>query len=253
MLNQNILLEMLHSFGDYYEVYDDAGVLLKSNIPENFYENKKMQNDVVFYDDNYYAQYLKKFKVRDKVYYFLFYKNINEVFINLSKDYLTKILNRNMFEIKVSHIIKSQTQFIFAIIDIDDFKNINDSYGHHIGDKVLENIANILSHNIKVGDLVGRWGGDEFVIAMLDIEENVALKRFEDISNKIKDGIYINSIDKYIFPTISVGMINYDFQKNYLQNLKSADELLYLSKEYGKNQITTEPDVKRNDSIKNVA
>ncbi len=97
-----------------------------------------------------------------------------------SRDFLTGVLNRGKFieflerELKKTYATKSS--FIFVIMDMDNFKQINDSYGHYVGDEVLKEFTDIVRRNIRDSDLFGRLGGDEFVLGLVDTDKNEAFR-----------------------------------------------------------------------------
>lgn len=158
-------------------------------------------------------------------------------------DSLTKVLNRDGFECVKEELINDKENFILCIADVDDFKNVNDTYGHPVGDSVLQKLAELFKANVKGCDCVTRWGGDEFIIIMRNIDFEVAKKRMEVIKNTITK--YLNSnfkkqgIDFDIKQTISIGMVYYNHELTWEENYTIADHVLYKSKNNGKNQIST--------------
>jgi len=154
-------------------------------------------------------------------------------------DYLTNMYNRMSFHdlaTKLCEISKYEnTNLCCAIIDIDHFKKINDTYGHLTGDEVIISVSSLIKSHFRKNDLVGRYGGEEFIVLMHDISVNKANELFENLRKEIEDlHIYTNELDLNI--TVSIGLYsgyNYD-----LLNLQSrADELLYKAKESGRNRL----------------
>lgn len=152
-------------------------------------------------------------------------------------DKLTQIPNRLYLDTQYTHQItraqRYDTVFSIIIIDIDFFKNVNDNYGHKVGDNTLIQLAQILKHNIRSLDVLGRWGGEEFLIICTETDINKAKILAEKI--KIK-------IEKYNFPTI--GHLTCSFSvTQYLKNdknestFKRADTALYKAKNSGKNKV----------------
>jgi diguanylate cyclase (GGDEF)-like protein len=142
-------------------------------------------------------------------------------------DSLTKLHNRHYYKENLSTHIK--TGIIF-MIDIDDFKHVNDLHGHSVGDKVIANLAQILMENIRKSDHALRWGGEEFLIILRDagIEEayTKALTIRNIVNNQTLYGISI---------TISIGISILDH--NFEKAIKEADEAMYYVKEHGKNNV----------------
>ena len=159
---------------------------------------------------------------------------------NSTIDYLTNIPNRKYFfetGLKYFHLAKRQKSMLSVIyIDIDYFKNINDTYGHNIGDEILKIIANTLSKNIRKSDIVARTGGEEFIILLTDIDEQKAFifaeklrKSIENINYK-KDDITVKS-------TISLGISGIKNNDEKLDSIiNRADKALYQAKKENRNK-----------------
>jgi len=152
-------------------------------------------------------------------------------------DTLTQIPNRlyldTHYKKEIDRAKRYNTTFSIIIIDIDFFKDVNDTYGHQIGDTVLINVANILKNSIRELDILGRWGGEEFMI----ICSETNIKNAEILANKIK-----NTIEYYDFPTVrsitcSFGVSQYIESDQSEEAFKRADEALYLSKNSGRNRV----------------
>ncbi len=151
-------------------------------------------------------------------------------------DYLTKLYNRRYF---MDQLLVFVTQFDFKIFlilfDIDNFKKINDTYGHNTGDTVLVTISNILKLLLREEDILSRWGGEEFMICLPDITENAAL----DFADKLRGEVskYNFSCGSIVFRcTITGGIIQYDRTISPEKNFTNVDRALYLGKSSGKNQ-----------------
>lgn len=157
-------------------------------------------------------------------------------FENLSqRDPLTSLLNRRGFE-KAYHMVKPLNYEGFAIFDIDDFKLVNDNYGHDVGDTVICSVANTLSRNTRASDIVARFGGEEFVIYM---QGNNADKMLEAL-NRVQKEVGLNSTQVLETGfTVSAGVsIQPRKDKNSLEALiKDADIKLYTAKRTGKNKV----------------
>ncbi len=153
-------------------------------------------------------------------------------------DVLTKIPNRqtieNIIREKIAYSKRKDSNFYLALIDIDNFKNVNDLHGHDIGDAVLIECAKRLKNSLRSVDALGRFGGDEFVIIFNDIS---TLKDLTTILNRIlqsfKTPIQINTLKYYT--NVSIGLSNYPLQaKDASELVKYADIAMYRSKELGK-------------------
>ncbi len=155
-------------------------------------------------------------------------------------DGLTKIPNRNVtlrhLEAAIARSRRNQTTVALLFIDIDRFKTINDVHGHQVGDKVLQEFARRLSGALRAGDLVGRIGGDEFVVVaepVSDISDaaSVAVRMLEVISEPM------NLDGKTFYPSASIGVGVDNGELTTDELLRDADLAVYRAKEQGKNQI----------------
>ncbi len=155
-------------------------------------------------------------------------------------DYLTNLYNRRYFFSSAESIFdklkRENKDLALVMLDIDNFKSINDTYGHSIGDLVIVKVAEILKKNLRKSDLLARFGGEEFSLLL----ENIS---FED-TYKLLENIRI-AIDKYVLKienievkfTISIGF-KYGMMKTLDDMINAADKELYKSKETGKNKIS---------------
>lgn len=156
-----------------------------------------------------------------------------------SFDGLTNILNRRTFIIRsreiISLCVRRQEHISFLLIDIDDFKKVNDEHGHFTGDIVLQDFANIIKNQLREYDLFGRYGGEEFAILLPGVdEENV-----EEVAERLRltaENSYAGSVIKIKY-TISIGFLSIlPDDKTDVDNLyKLCDQALYLAKSQGKN------------------
>ena len=152
------------------------------------------------------------------------------------EDSLTGIPNRrNFFEVSTRELNRARRNreaLSIAYIDMDNFKQVNDMFGHKTGDQVLIKIAQTLQDNARDVDIVSRIGGDEFVILMAETNEIEALKIIERL--KIKLGEIATSYDWPI--TFSVGLVTYLTPPETIESmLKYSDEIMYNAKSSGKN------------------
>ena len=141
-------------------------------------------------------------------------------------DELTGILNRR----GVYERLKDEKGGSILFFDIDHFKNINDTYGHEFGDYVLKELGKILKSSFRKSDIVGRWGGEEFIVILPHTTYNDALKIAEKLRRTIENHDF-----KGKKVTVSIGITEY--KGDLEENLKKADEALYEAKNSGRNQI----------------
>ncbi|NET01957.1 MAG: diguanylate cyclase [Sphaerospermopsis sp. SIO1G1] len=156
-------------------------------------------------------------------------------------DALTGIWNRRyLFMIATQEMNRSQRyNFAFSIllIDIDNFKKVNDTYGHSIGDEVIIFMTKIVQENLRLPDCFGRFGGEEFVILLPETDEDEAYIVAERIRTNIQNQ-YLQIADYKISITISIGISSYCLgDKNIDIILKRADHSLYQAKNQGRNRV----------------
>ncbi|QCT93844.1 bifunctional diguanylate cyclase/phosphodiesterase [Caminibacter mediatlanticus TB-2] len=163
---------------------------------------------------------------------FFIFKFYKEKFQSLI-DPLTNTYNRKIINRIENENIKKTALLIF---DIDNFKKINDTYGHNIGDIVLKNLTQTIKSQIRSNDYLIRYGGEEFLLILNNIEQKDALKKIEKIFNTIRN-TPINIGNKKLFITISGGVhLEPEKEKNIFEAIKKADQELYKAKRTGKNK-----------------
>lgn len=154
-------------------------------------------------------------------------------------DTLTGLPNRAMFENEINEQLSRKAFgnfFMIAYIDIDNFKNINDSMGHQVGDLFLTYLAERLKEEINHPNFVARLGGDEFAILFVYMTKEEVMKKLEDVIHRLNRTWTIENRQFYI--TMSVGVVEYPFDGvNSTTLLKNADIAMYSAKREGKNRI----------------
>lgn len=154
-------------------------------------------------------------------------------------DYLTGLMNwRSFYELASTEIERCNrygSSFTTAYIDIDNFKDINDQFGHATGDNVLQAIADTMKMNIRKVDILARLGGDEFVILFPEIEEKAASTAIQKIKNALTQHKYL----KKFSITFSIGILTCkENSPNVDRTITLVDSLMYSAKKRGKNEIT---------------
>ena len=159
------------------------------------------------------------------------------------KDDLTGVYNiryfREMLKLKYLESKRYNTKLSLIIVDIDDFKNINDTYGHLAGDYILKNVAKILTNSVRNIDIVARYGGDEFIVILPSAGKDEAFKVAKRILNNIQTFDFWYELNK-INVAISIGISSFDEKiiRNENDLLRCADEALYkVKKREGKCDI----------------
>ncbi|HHV99332.1 MAG TPA: GGDEF domain-containing protein [Clostridiaceae bacterium] len=160
-----------------------------------------------------------------------------------STDLLTTVYNRDFLNAYLENQLKvadaANHSVSLLIIDVDNFKSINDTYGHLIGDRVLSNAANIMLNCVRKNDVVARYGGDEFIVVLPSTDTDTAYIIAERIVNEIASS-KIRPIDGVEIPSItcSIGISTYpDHCKSMEHLISTADSALYEAKRCGKNCV----------------
>lgn len=184
------------------------------------------------------------------------YKNLDE----LSKqDYLTKILNRRaLFEAmdaELSRTIRKKEKFIndsqnyenlkkygvvfsCIMLDIDHFKKINDTHGHLVGDAVLKSLGDLLKKYFRENDIIGRYGGEEFVVILPETTAKETLYPINRLRDNLKMLNFKGASNTVFNITISVGISEYRLSDDNNENIiQRADKALYYAKQHGRNQV----------------
>uniref|UniRef100_A0A7V4JP15 diguanylate cyclase n=1 Tax=Thermodesulfobacterium geofontis TaxID=1295609 RepID=A0A7V4JP15_9BACT len=151
-------------------------------------------------------------------------------------DPLTEVNNRAYLNIIKTKIKKISGPATILMVDIDNFKDINDTFGHVIGDKVLKKLSQTLRKNVKITDEVIRYGGEEFLIIAYrcNLEEGKILA--ERLRRKIEN-IKFNKEDPKFKITVSIGLSIYEPQGDFLTAIEKADKAMYKAKQRGKNRV----------------
>lgn len=158
---------------------------------------------------------------------------------SLNTDFMTGLINRRGFKEAVHNAIsdakKYGVAFTLIILDIDNFKEINDSCGHPYGDEVLKIIAHIIKQNTRHSDLSFRYGGDEFALILPGTSKEDALQVCMNIQSSLNDDRHFT--EDACHPTMSMGICEWSGNMTSDDIIKAADEAMYLSKQESKNRI----------------
>lgn len=241
----------------YGQVLDDIPdlVIVKNKDGDIIYKNKTMnKSNLSVYKNDVYLDSKNN----------LFYKkttsvnngNIIEIYtditsyINLinyySLDFLTRLPLRTKSIEHFNYTLGNNSAYAYALLDIDNFKHINDKYGHVVGDKVLMRIAEILKNSLVEDDFICRYGGEEFLYITKFNGVVDVVNKFNSIRKKISEVIY--SFNGSTFSvTVSIGVSISKNNSNIEEIISNADKNLYYVKNHGKNNIfVTDNIVKEN-------
>lgn len=157
----------------------------------------------------------------------------NKYLIHLSEiDPLTSVFNKETTQKLIDQKLKNHEHFCFLILDVDDFKSVNDNYGHAVGDKVLKNLSDLFKNHFRQTDIVGKIGGDEFIILIKG--EHIAESRIQSLLQKV-NALKIEELQDFKL-SISVGMAFAPSNgTTFMELYRHADHALYQTKRTGKN------------------
>lgn len=200
-------------------IEDNIGIIFIGVLRETLSEEDRKYIDIILSD-------------------FVYIVNINNL---ATQDFLTKLPNRRKLMADLKRFIELSKRLnrplSILLMDIDDFKAINDTHGHDAGDVVLKSVANIIKESVRGIDIVGRYGGEEFLVILPNSDKNAALEVAERIRSSVEmSKFHIDS--KNLKLTISIGVATlYEHGETPNELVKAADIALYRAKREGKNKV----------------
>lgn len=171
---------------------------------------------------------------------------LRELFDEVSRhevgmDVLTRLLNRRflptIFKREITHATRAGTPLSALLIDVDKFKQINDTWGHNTGDEILRKVAGAFYDNVRTCDYVFRYGGDEFLIVLTEITEADALRIAERIRKRVEKIKVSSPTGEAISLSLSIGAAMFNGHPDYERLIQAADEALYGAKRRGRNCV----------------
>lgn len=149
-----------------------------------------------------------------------------------NRQYSIQLLLELFNNVKVNH-----DPFSLLMIDIDDFKTINDEFGHLAGDQVLSTIASLIKSELRIPDIFGRYGGDEFLIGLVKTDKNDAIGVAKRIGDSVANSEIRLKSGENIYVTLSIGVTTLNKEDNLDEFINNADKKLYEAKRNGKNSF----------------
>ena len=267
------------SFFNFFNEYNSLDEFLKEhNCICNFFEESINQDTIVGEEgtwideviksseaivkmtrrnkEYYFNIYAKKIYEENKMYMMVTFNDVTDLYLLRQKfeklsivDALTNVYNRrhfnNMYPLEFNRARRSKQSFIFSIIDVDNFKLYNDTYGHEAGDTALISLAATISQNLKRStEIFFRLGGEEFGIIFSDYSKMESLEYAQKLCKKIEEKAIPHKLNlPYKVLTISIGVCYLEPQSNMeITNIyKNADKALYEAKNKGRNRVVISP------------
>jgi diguanylate cyclase len=159
------------------------------------------------------------------------------------KDALTGVSNRSAFNVALDDLItmsnEEKSRFSLLLVDIDHFKNVNDTYGHLVGDKILRFVAGTIRRCVKGKDIVARFGGEEFAVILPNTEMAGAYVAAEQIRKAVANSVLRDTQTQKSYGniTISIGVSQMNRNDHPMSLIERADQALYLAKNNGRNRV----------------
>lgn len=172
---------------------------------------------------------------------FFYIRDIDKLLSISYIDSLTRIYNRHKFlelaDRELKRHMRYDTSLSFIMLDIDNFKKVNDEYGHAVGDKTLKEVADLVSKNIRGNDIFARWGGEEFIL-MLPVSNSTSAST---IAERLRALIENHPFELIGNLTVSIGVSELTECHSLIGTITQVDKALYESKLGGRNRVTISP------------
>ncbi len=157
----------------------------------------------------------------------------------VSTDQLTQIANRRglmqAFEVELARLKRDGGELAVGLLDIDNFKRLNDELGHSAGDEALKSLASVVTKTLRPGDRVARYGGEEFVVLLPQTPVGEGQQVLTRLQRSLTGGLFMHK-DENVFVTFSAGVTDYRIEERIEDALERADQALYEAKRTGKNR-----------------
>lgn len=202
-----------------------------------FYKEVYMEEDSITIGDDVFLVQATQIEMTHKLFTLTkvtkMYKKKQSLVMQTQTDFLTQTYRKSYFDNELRKELQENRNVALIVVDIDDFKSINDLYGHLVGDAVLQEFATLIKDHLRQDDLFARWGGEEFLILLKRTNEEDALEKIEALRKTIE----AHAFEAVKHMTASFGIAYADKKDDINTFLLRADKALYKAKENGKNRV----------------
>lgn len=207
-------------------------------LAEIMQETKKVQKNVLNYRNDLLAARAEAEAAQSQI--TQLETQLQEMGEKVHEDHLTGILNRRGFDSAyqraTSYALRNHTPLCFALLDIDNFKQLNDTHGHHVGDNALRHLVAAVKETVRLEDVVSRYGGEEFAILLPNTELKEATQAISRIRRYMTKKFFLHDNNRLLI-TFSAGVAQLYPGESQEDLFKRTDEALYRAKKSGKNQV----------------
>ncbi|HEY3634864.1 MAG TPA: GGDEF domain-containing protein [Caldimonas sp.] len=227
------------SVGRYAEVIEQSDSLesLTGVVREMVAESRAVQTLVQQTQERLQAEHSKAIDLTQRV--VELEDEMKRLSDEVSTDQLTQIANRRglmqAFEVERARLERNGGELSIGLLDIDNFKRLNDELGHSAGDEALKSLAAVVSKTLRPTDRVARYGGEEFVVLLPQTPPSEGEQVLTRLQRSLTGGLFMHK-DKQIFVTFSAGVTDYRLAERIEDSLERADQALYEAKRTGKNR-----------------
>ena len=231
--------EFHQSVGRYAEVIEEADSLesLTGVVREMVNESRAVQSLVQQTQQRLQEEHSKATGLSERV--VKLEDEMRRLSDEVSTDQLTQIANRRgliqAFEVELARLKRNGGHLSIGLLDIDNFKRLNDELGHSAGDEALKSLASIVSKTLRPTDRVARYGGEEFVVLLPETPVDDGEQILTRLQRSLTGGLFMHK-ERQIFVTFSAGVTSYRMEERIEESLERADQALYEAKRTGKNR-----------------